>query len=50
MALLEVNNLHTFFHTKRGTVKAVNDVSYSVKRERHSDWSVNPVPENPYPP
>ncbi|MBQ6489473.1 MAG: ABC transporter ATP-binding protein [Solobacterium sp.] len=31
MALLEVNNLHTFFHTKRGTVKAVNDVSYSVE-------------------
>ncbi len=31
MALLEVKNLHTFFHTKRGTVKAVNDVSYSVE-------------------
>lgn len=30
MALLEVKNLHTFFRTKRGTVKAVNGVSYSV--------------------
>lgn len=30
MPLLEVKNLHTFFETKRGTVKAVNDVSYSV--------------------
>lgn len=30
MALLEVKNLHTFFRTKRGTVKAVNDVSYQV--------------------
>lgn len=31
MALLEVKNLHTFFTTKRGIVKAVNDVSYSVE-------------------
>lgn len=31
MALLEIKNLHTFFETKRGTVKAVNDVSYSVE-------------------
>jgi len=31
MPLLEVKNLHTFFHTKKGTVKAVNDVSYSVE-------------------
>jgi peptide/nickel transport system ATP-binding protein len=31
MALLEVNNLHTYFKTKRGTVKAVNGVSYSVE-------------------
>ena len=30
-ALLELNDLHTFFHTKRGTVKAVNGVSYSVE-------------------
>lgn len=31
MALLEIKNLHTFFRTKKGTVKAVNDVSYSVE-------------------
>ena len=31
MALLEVNNLHTFFKTRKGTVKAVNDVSYSLE-------------------
>lgn len=31
MALLEINDLHTFFETKRGTVKAVNGVSYSVE-------------------
>ena len=30
MALLDVKHLHTFFTTKRGIVKAVNDVSYSV--------------------
>ncbi|MBO6013865.1 MAG: ABC transporter ATP-binding protein [Oscillospiraceae bacterium] len=29
--LLEVKNLHTYFTTKRGIVKAVNDASYSVK-------------------
>lgn len=31
MALLEINDLHTFFETKRGIVKAVNGVSYSVE-------------------
>ena len=30
MALLEIKNLKTYFSTKRGIVKAVNDVSYSV--------------------
>ena len=30
MALLEVKDLHTFFSTKKGTVKAVNGVSYQV--------------------
>ena len=29
--LLELKNLHTFFETRRGTVKAVNGVSYSVE-------------------
>lgn len=31
MALLEINDLHTFFKTKKGIVKAVNGVSYSVE-------------------
>ena len=31
MALLEIKNLHTFFNTKKGIVKAVNDVSYSLE-------------------
>ncbi len=30
MALLEVKNLNTFFTTKRGIVKAVNGVTYSL--------------------
>ncbi len=34
MALLELDHLHTFFTTKRGVVKAVNDVSYSVEPGR----------------
>ena len=34
MALLELKDLHTFFRTKRGTVKAVNGVSYSVEPGR----------------
>ncbi|HML49000.1 MAG TPA: ATP-binding cassette domain-containing protein, partial [Clostridia bacterium] len=34
MALLEVNDLHTYFKTKRGIVKAVNGVSYSVEAGR----------------
>ena len=31
MSLLELKNLHTFFDTKKGVVKAVNDVSYSLE-------------------
>jgi oligopeptide/dipeptide ABC transporter ATP-binding protein len=30
--LLEVNNLRTFFYTRRGMVKSVNDVSFDVKK------------------
>ena len=30
MNLLEVKNLHTYFKTKKGIVKAVNDVTYSL--------------------
>lgn len=32
MALLELKNLHTYFTTRRGIVKAVNGVSYAVDR------------------
>ena len=31
MSLLEVNNLHTYFKTKKGIVKAVNNVTYSLE-------------------
>ena len=31
MALLETKDLHTYFTTRRGTVKAVNGVSYSIE-------------------
>ncbi len=31
MALLEIKNLHTYFNTKKGVVKAVNGVSYAVE-------------------
>ena len=34
MPLLEVKNLHTYFKTRKGTVKAVNDVSYSLEPGR----------------
>ena len=30
MSLLEVKNLHTYFKTKKGIVKAVNDVTYTL--------------------
>ena len=32
MALLELRDLHTFFRTKKGIVRAVNGVSYSVEK------------------
>ncbi len=34
MALLEVKHLHTYFKTRNGVVRAVNDVSYSIERGR----------------
>ena len=34
MALLEVKNLHTYFKTRKGIVKAVNNVSYSLEAGR----------------
>ena len=32
MPLLEVKNLHTYFKTRNGIVKAVNDVTYSIEK------------------
>src|ERR1051325_10125813 len=32
MALLEVNNLRTSFHTRNGIVRAVNDVSFALEK------------------
>src|SRR5690554_5253299 len=34
MSLLEVKNLHTYFDTRRGVVKAVNGISFSVEAGR----------------
>lgn len=34
MSLLEVNNLHTYFDTRRGPVKAVNGVTFSLEEGR----------------
>lgn len=34
MSLLQVNNLHTYFDTRSGTVKAVNGVSFSLEEGR----------------
>ena len=31
MSLLEIKNLHTYFKTRKGIVKAVNDVSYTLE-------------------
>jgi len=33
MPLLEVRNLRTFFHTRSGVVRAVNDVSFAIKKD-----------------
>src|SRR5690625_4684090 len=34
MSLLQVNNLHTYFETRRGIVKAVNGVTFSLEEGR----------------
>ena len=31
--MLEVNNLSVFFHTRKGVVKAVNNVSFNLKED-----------------
>ena len=32
MKILEINNLHTYFDTKRGLIKAVNGVTLSLRK------------------
>ena len=32
MSLLEVKNLKTYFHTRAGTTRAVDDVSFSINK------------------
>ena len=34
MKLVEINNLHTYFETKRGLIKAVNGVTLSIEEGR----------------
>ena len=34
MSLLEIKNLHTYFDTRRGVVKAVNGISFKVEEGR----------------
>ena len=48
MALLEVKNLHTYFKTRKGIVKAVNDVSYSLDEKRTIGMSESPDPERAF--
>ena len=43
MSLLEVKNLHTYFKTRKGIVKAVNDVSYKLTS------SASPAPVSLFP-
>ena len=44
MSLLEVKNLHTYFTTKKGIVKAVNDVTYSWTPARRWALWASPAP------
>ena len=50
MSLLEVKNLHTYFKTKKGIVKAVNDVTYSL--DAGKPWALwgNPALAKVFPP
>ena len=32
MKLLEIKNLKTYFHTRSGTIRAVDDVSFSIEK------------------
>ena len=32
MSLLEIKNLKTYFHTRAGTIRAVDDVSFAIDK------------------
>lgn len=44
--LLEVKNLKTEFITEEGRTTAVNDIRFSLQKERHSESSENRAQEN----
>jgi hypothetical protein len=44
--LLDVRNLRTWFHTERGLFKAVDGISFSVRRGRHAIGTTSPAPLN----
>lgn len=48
MPLLEMKDLHTFFHTKRGIVKAVMVFLIRSMREKPWAWWVNPDRERAF--
>ena len=50
MSLLEVKNLHTYFKTKKGIVKAVNDVTYSMDAGKTLALWASPALARAFPP
>ena len=48
--LLEVENLHVKFFTRRGTVHAVRGVSFTSTAARRSDWSAKAARARASPP
>ena len=50
MSLLEVKNLHTYFKTKKGIVKAVNDVTYSLDAGKTLGIVASPALARAFPP
>ena len=44
--MLSVEDLIVRFHLKRGTLTAVNGVSFNVNKARRSAWLVNLGPES----
>jgi peptide/nickel transport system ATP-binding protein len=45
--LLEVKNLRVEFPTRRGTLVALDDVSFNISPARCSAWSASPAPASP---